>query len=132
MPFSLQPPVPPQPSIPPLPNIPPQPSRPSLPPQPLIQPSVTPLPQQPLIMTQQPLIMTQQPLIITQQPTAVVPQPVMQPMSSNWVVSLEDKAKADALFQLTDADKDGFVSGFEIKDVFLQSGVPQAVLAHIW
>lgn len=27
---------------------------------------------------------------------------------------------------------DGFVSGLEIKDVFLQSGLPQAVLAHIW
>jgi hypothetical protein len=24
------------------------------------------------------------------------------------------------------------VSGLEIKDVFLRSGVPQAVLAHIW
>lgn len=53
-------------------------------------------------------------------------------MGLNWVVSAEDKAKADALFQMTDSDKDGFVSGSEIKDVFLQSGVPQPVLAHIW
>lgn len=29
-------------------------------------------------------------------------------------------------------DMDGFVSGSEIKDVFLQSGLPQGVLAHIW
>lgn len=49
-----------------------------------------------------------------------------------WVVSSDEKAKSDALFIKSDIDKDGFVSGQEIKDVFLQSGVPQAVLAHIW
>jgi epidermal growth factor receptor substrate 15 len=36
------------------------------------------------------------------------------------------------MFLQTDVDKDGYVSGLEIKDVFLRSGVPQAVLAHIW
>lgn len=50
----------------------------------------------------------------------------------NWVVSNEEKAKSDSLFVKSDIDKDGFVSGQEIKDVFLQSGVPQGVLAHIW
>lgn len=49
-----------------------------------------------------------------------------------WVVTSDEKAKSDALFVKSDIDKDGFVSGHEIKDVFLQSGVPQAVLAHIW
>jgi epidermal growth factor receptor substrate 15 len=49
-----------------------------------------------------------------------------------WVVSAEDKTKYDVLFHQTDVDKDGYVSGLEIKDVFLRSGVPQAVLAHIW
>lgn len=95
-----------------------------VPPQPLIQtasiaPTVPVIPPQP------------QQLIITQQPTALTQQPVSIG-TGFWVVSAEDKAKADALFQLTDADKDGFVSGMEIKDVFLQSGVPQQVLAHIW
>ncbi|XP_065168555.1 epidermal growth factor receptor substrate 15-like 1 isoform X8 [Atheta coriaria] len=61
------------------------------------------------------------------------PRPVqsVQP-TFNWVVSTEEKAKADALFVKSDVDKDGFVSGQEIKDVFLQSGVPQKILAHIW
>lgn len=49
-----------------------------------------------------------------------------------WVVTAEDKTKYDVLFHQTDVDKDGYVSGLEIKDVFLRSGVPQAVLAHIW
>ena len=37
-----------------------------------------------------------------------------------------------ALFEQTDNDKDGFVSGVEIKNVFLQTGLPQNILAHIW
>lgn len=57
-------------------------------------------------------------------------QPV-QPIVS-WIVTPDEKAKSDALFVKSDIDKDGFVSGLEIKDVFLQSGVPQHVLAHIW
>lgn len=47
-------------------------------------------------------------------------------------MSEEDRKRYDALFVQSDIDKDGFVSGNEIKDVFLKSGVPQATLAHIW
>ncbi|KAG5884971.1 hypothetical protein JTB14_000363 [Gonioctena quinquepunctata] len=50
----------------------------------------------------------------------------------SWVVTPEEKEKSNVLFVKSDIDKDGFVSGQEIKDVFLQSGVPQPVLAHIW
>jgi len=49
-----------------------------------------------------------------------------------WIVTAEDKTKYDVLFHQTDVDKDGYVSGLEIKDVFLRSCIPQAVLAHIW
>lgn len=49
-----------------------------------------------------------------------------------WVVSPEDQAAADKLFLQADLDMDGYVSGIEIKDVFLQSGLPQTILAHIW
>lgn len=55
----------------------------------------------------------------------------MQP-PVNWVVSNEDQIAADKVFLQADMDMDGFVSGLEIKDVFLQSGLPQNVLAHIW
>lgn len=61
--------------------------------------------------------------------STAAPQP---PPSSAWVVTPEEKAKSDALFIKSDIDRDGFVSGQEIKDVFLQSGVSQAILAHIW
>jgi len=36
------------------------------------------------------------------------------------------------MFKIADTDKDGYVNGQEIKDIFLQSGVAQTVLAHIW
>lgn len=49
-----------------------------------------------------------------------------------WVISKEEKLKYDTLFEQADLDRDGFVSGHEIKDVFLKSGVAQPVLAHIW
>lgn len=59
-------------------------------------------------------------------PVPAAPSPVP------WVVTAEERAKYSILFHQTDIDKDGFVSGAEIKDVFLQSGVPQKVLANIW
>ncbi|CAG0896062.1 unnamed protein product [Darwinula stevensoni] len=51
---------------------------------------------------------------------------------SAWVVTKEERERYSVLFKASDTDKDGFVSGQEIKGVFLQSGVPQNILAHIW
>ncbi|XP_043261752.1 epidermal growth factor receptor substrate 15-like 1 isoform X2 [Colletes gigas] len=53
-------------------------------------------------------------------------------MNVQWVVSSEEQIAADKLFLQADLDMDGYVSGIEIKDVFLQSGLPQIVLADIW
>ncbi|KAJ8306608.1 hypothetical protein KUTeg_017153 [Tegillarca granosa] len=36
------------------------------------------------------------------------------------------------MFKKADLDMDGFVSGQEIRNIFLQSGLSNAVLAHIW
>ncbi|KAL3286824.1 hypothetical protein HHI36_001314 [Cryptolaemus montrouzieri] len=69
--------------------------------------------------------------LISTAPVNTAPPPVIHP-TVQWVVSNDEKIKSDALFIKSDIDKDGFVSGQEIKDVFLQSGVPQPVLAHIW
>jgi len=49
-----------------------------------------------------------------------------------WVVTPVEKAQYDEMFVRADTDRDGFVNGAEIKDIFLQSGLPQRVLAHIW
>ncbi|XP_026463180.1 epidermal growth factor receptor substrate 15-like 1 isoform X1 [Ctenocephalides felis] len=58
-------------------------------------------------------------------------QPI-KPASLPWVVTPEDKQKSDILFHQCDANKDGLVTGAEVRDVFLRTGVPQLCLAHIW
>ncbi|XP_076040031.1 epidermal growth factor receptor pathway substrate 15 isoform X3 [Oratosquilla oratoria] len=73
-----------------------------------------------------------------QNPPATTPSTPAQgnqssgPPPAPWVVSAAEKARYDVMFQSADIDKDGYVSGIEIKGVFLQSGLPQMVLAHIW
>ncbi|XP_040421730.1 epidermal growth factor receptor substrate 15 isoform X6 [Cygnus olor] len=51
---------------------------------------------------------------------------------SQWVVSPADKIKYDEIFVKTDKDMDGFVSGVEARELFLKTGLPSALLAHIW
>ncbi|XP_013863545.1 epidermal growth factor receptor substrate 15-like 1 isoform X3 [Austrofundulus limnaeus] len=52
--------------------------------------------------------------------------------SLNWVVPVSERGRYDDIFLKTDADLDGFVSGQEVKDIFMQSGLSQNILAHIW
>ncbi|XP_056270949.1 epidermal growth factor receptor substrate 15-like 1 isoform X2 [Pseudoliparis swirei] len=52
--------------------------------------------------------------------------------SLNWVVPVSDRGHYDDIFLKTDADLDGFVSGLEVKEIFMHSGLSQNVLAHIW
>nr|XP_031320973.1 epidermal growth factor receptor substrate 15 isoform X3 [Camelus dromedarius] len=49
-----------------------------------------------------------------------------------WVISPAEKAKYDEIFLKTDKDMDGFVSGLEVREIFLKTGLPSALLAHIW
>ncbi|KPP74788.1 hypothetical protein Z043_106025, partial [Scleropages formosus] len=51
---------------------------------------------------------------------------------TQWVVSPTDKAKYDELFTKTDTDMDGLVSGPEVRDIFLKTGLPSTTLARIW
>ncbi|KAG8176473.1 hypothetical protein JTE90_026076 [Oedothorax gibbosus] len=51
---------------------------------------------------------------------------------STWIINAIDKAKYDEMFHALDTDIDGFVTGADIKDTFLKSGLSQPVLAHIW
>lgn len=53
-------------------------------------------------------------------------------VSLQWVVLPADKAKYDELFSKTDSDMDGLVSGPEVRDIFLKTGLPSATLARIW
>uniref|UniRef100_A0A803YFT1 Epidermal growth factor receptor substrate 15-like 1 n=1 Tax=Meleagris gallopavo TaxID=9103 RepID=A0A803YFT1_MELGA len=52
--------------------------------------------------------------------------------SVNWVVPMSEKVRYDDIFLKTDTDMDGFVSGQEVKDIFMHSGLSQNLLAHIW
>ncbi|XP_042336881.1 LOW QUALITY PROTEIN: epidermal growth factor receptor substrate 15 [Plectropomus leopardus] len=74
---------------------------------------------------------------------APAPTPAAAPVSTGpvspahavrekWVVSPADKAKYDELFSKTDGDMDGLVSGPEVRDIFLKTGLPSATLARIW
>lgn len=54
------------------------------------------------------------------------------PSADDWVVTSSDRARFDTIFASSDLDKDGLVSGGEIRDVFMRSGLPQMCLAQIW
>ncbi|CAB4029234.1 epidermal growth factor receptor substrate 15-like 1 [Paramuricea clavata] len=49
-----------------------------------------------------------------------------------WVVTAAEKSKYDALFKTADKDNDNLVTGDEVKNIFMASGLPQPLLAHIW
>lgn len=81
-------------------------------------------------------------------PPSRPPAPAIQPISGpplipalpssaalskgDWVLSTVEKLKYQEIFEKSDLDRDGLVSGLEIRDVFLKSGLPQNMLAHIW
>lgn len=52
--------------------------------------------------------------------------------SSNWVVTSAEQAQYEKMFRKVDTDQNGLVSGLEIKDILMASGLSQNVLAHIW
>uniref|UniRef100_A0A8K9XAV8 Epidermal growth factor receptor pathway substrate 15 n=1 Tax=Oncorhynchus mykiss TaxID=8022 RepID=A0A8K9XAV8_ONCMY len=64
-----------------------------------------------------------------------LPAPLVPPSKRKkppWAVSPPDKSKYDEVFAKTDLDMDGMVSGPEVRDIFLKTGLPSATLAHIW
>uniref|UniRef100_I3NGG3 Epidermal growth factor receptor pathway substrate 15 n=1 Tax=Ictidomys tridecemlineatus TaxID=43179 RepID=I3NGG3_ICTTR len=65
-------------------------------------------------------------------PMALPPALVPPSKRKTWVVSPAEKAKYDEIFLKTDKDMDGFVSGLEAREIFLKTGLPSTLLAHIW
>ncbi|XP_060132893.1 epidermal growth factor receptor substrate 15 [Zootoca vivipara] len=61
-----------------------------------------------------------------------MPPVTLKAPSPQWVVSPADKIKYHDIFLKTDKDMDGFVSGVEARELFLKTGLPSALLAHIW
>lgn len=98
-------------------------------------PAVPPMPKIPAALPPliPPMTRPAQPTMI---PTDLLIQtaPILKPPPAavDWVVSLADRQRFDVMFKRSDLDNDGLVSGIEIKDVFLQSGIPNLCLAQIW
>uniref|UniRef100_A0A2K5XR71 Epidermal growth factor receptor pathway substrate 15 n=1 Tax=Mandrillus leucophaeus TaxID=9568 RepID=A0A2K5XR71_MANLE len=65
-------------------------------------------------------------------PMSLPPALVPPSKRKTWVVSPAEKAKYDEIFLKTDKDMDGFVSGLEVREIFLKTGLPSTLLAHIW
>uniref|UniRef100_A0A673U3N0 Epidermal growth factor receptor pathway substrate 15 n=1 Tax=Suricata suricatta TaxID=37032 RepID=A0A673U3N0_SURSU len=65
-------------------------------------------------------------------PMSLPPALVPPSKRKTWVVSSAEKAKYDEIFLKTDKDMDGFVSGLEVREIFLKTGLPSTLLAHIW
>lgn len=83
------------------------------------------------------------PVIPPSRPPAMAIPPIAAPLipaisssaavaKGEWVLTTVEKLKYQEIFERSDMDKDGLVSGLEIRDVFLKSGLPQNMLAHIW
>lgn len=54
------------------------------------------------------------------------------PVAPDWVVTADELARFNKIFTACDADKDGLVSGLEVRDIFIKSGLQQSYLAQIW
>lgn len=65
-------------------------------------------------------------------PSLLGSPPTTSGVAVDWVVTPADRIRSDGIFAKSDLDKDGLVSGLEIKGVFMQSGIPQMCLAQIW
>lgn len=50
----------------------------------------------------------------------------------DWAITETEKTQYSALFAKLDQDLDGLVTGSEVRDFFLNSGLHQSVLAKIW
>ncbi|XP_058976440.1 epidermal growth factor receptor substrate 15-like 1 isoform X3 [Musca domestica] len=70
--------------------------------------------------------------LISTDPLIPIGAPPSVTANADWVVGAEEFKRFEVMFREADRDKDGLVSGLEVKNVFLQSGVPQKMLAHIW
>ncbi|XP_037951924.1 epidermal growth factor receptor substrate 15-like 1 isoform X2 [Teleopsis dalmanni] len=82
-------------------------------------------------MTRVPPVGGPQPLISTD-PLIPIGAPPSVTANVDWVVTPSELKRYEVMFRDSDRDKDGLVSGIEVKNIFLQSGVPQNLLAHIW
>ena len=76
-----------------------------------------------------PVLDTATPARSTTQPSPVLRQ---APSTEGWDILPADKARYDGFFDSLDADRMGFVEGSVVVPFFLQSGLDESTLAHVW
>lgn len=105
---------------------------PPVPPLPVVAPAIPPMPRVPAVPSVPILDLLGSP--ISSGPTASVFSAVsaIPATSVDWVVTPADRIRFDGTFAACDADRDGLVSGGEVRDIFIKSGLPQMCLAKIW
>nr|XP_017100875.2 epidermal growth factor receptor substrate 15-like 1 isoform X2 [Drosophila bipectinata] len=95
----------------------------AIPPMPVAVPPVTRIPPVGAV-SSMPLIQTD--------PLVPIGAPPSVRANADWVVTPAELKKFEEIFQQSDLDKDGLVSGLEVRDIFIKSGIPQRSLADIW
>lgn len=109
---------------------------PPVPPLPVAAPAIPPMPRVPIIPSVPSVDLLGSPLSSAPSSTfSVAPPPPLAPVAPppvEWVVTAADRIRFDGIFAASDADKDGLVSGLEVRDIFIKSGIPQMCLAQIW
>lgn len=67
--------------------------------------------------------------------STTMPVPVSQSSGSSldgWAITTADKARYDGFFDSLDTDRAGYVDGGVVVPFFLQSGLDESTLAHVW
>ena len=59
-------------------------------------------------------------------------RPVEKQISTEWAIPQATKLKFSQVFDMSDRNKTGFISGVQARNILLQSSLPQATLAKIW
>ncbi|KPU73483.1 uncharacterized protein Dana_GF14485, isoform B [Drosophila ananassae] len=95
----------------------------AIPPMPVAVPPMTRIPPVGAV-SSMPLIQTD--------PLVPIGAPPSVRANADWVVTPAELKRFEEIFQQSDLDKDGLVSGLEVKDIFIKSGIPQRSLADIW
>ena len=57
---------------------------------------------------------------------------ILQVQQSQWVASPADRSRFIGIFQQNKDASDNLISGAAARNVFVQSGLPQNILAHVW
>lgn len=65
-------------------------------------------------------------------PMTTMSNAMSMPMVQDWAIPQPTQAKYTQIFQATDKARSGFMAGVQAKNILMQSGLQQNILAQIW